>query len=284
MKLVMYERDGMGRPGMIIGDFILDLQDAWPKKIGAFPKDLLYLLKEGAETMNILQDWVSQMGDKENNRMPLSSSQLLPPITQPGKLLCIGLNYEDHARETGKPIPKEPIIFGKYSNALIGNEQPIRIPDVTRKVDYEAELGVVIGRHTYRVGNSEALDYVFGYTCANDVTARDKQPKEGQWTYAKGFDTFCPLGPVIETEIGNPEALKVRGYLNDRLVQEAPTSDHYFTVADIIEYVAGCMTLLPGDVIMTGTPAGIGPLLPGDRFEVLIEGIGSLYNSVTKAE
>ncbi len=228
-------------------------------------------------------DWCSEQFRETGRSFGLAEIRLLSPCL-PSKIICLGLNYRSHAEEMKYALPKKPIIFMKPSTSVIGTGEAIVYPPQSRRVDYEAELGVVIGRRTYRVGNSEALDYVFGYTCANDVTARDKQPKEGQWTYAKGFDTFCPLGPVIETEIGNPEALKVRGYLNDRLVQEAPTSDHYFTVADIIEYVAGCMTLLPGDVIMTGTPAGIGPLLPGDRFEVLIEGIGSLYNSVTKAE
>ena len=135
-------------------------------------------------------------------------------------------------------------------------------------------------RHT--ISADKALDYVFGYTCANDITARDKQPAHGQWTYAKGFDTFCPLGPVIETAIADPEQLTLRGYLNGKLVQETSTSDHVFSVAEIIEFVSGCMTLLPGDVIITGTPAGIGPLVPGDQFAVEIEGIGILKNTVMR--
>lgn len=228
-------------------------------------------------------DWCGEQFRETGMSYELAKTRLLSPCL-PSKIICLGLNYRSHAEEMKYALPKKPIIFLKPSTSVIGTGEAILYPPQSRRVDYEAELGVVIGRPAYRVGNSEALDYVFGYTCANDVTARDKQPKEGQWTYAKGFDTFCPLGPVIETEISNPESLTVRGFLNGRLVQEAPTSDHYFSVAQIIEFVSGCMTLLPGDVIMTGTPAGIGPLLPGDRFEVLIEGIGSLYNTVTRVE
>jgi 2-keto-4-pentenoate hydratase/2-oxohepta-3-ene-1,7-dioic acid hydratase in catechol pathway len=149
-------------------------------------------------------------------------------------------------------------------------------------LDYEAELAVVLGRRAHRVGVDRALDYVFGYTCGNDVTARDLQPQDGQWTYAKGFNTFCPLGPAINTEIANPEALPVEGVLNNKVVQAGNTADHLFPVAVLIEYISHCMTLLPGDVIMTGTPAGIGPLSPGDTFSVIIGGIGSLTNPVSK--
>jgi 2-keto-4-pentenoate hydratase/2-oxohepta-3-ene-1,7-dioic acid hydratase in catechol pathway len=170
----------------------------------------------------------------------------------------------------------------KPSTAVIGPEESIHYPTQSNRVDYEAELAVVIGRSAYRVEADEALDYVFGYTCANDVTARDKQPAKGQWTYAKGFDTFCPLGPVIETAIDDPESLILKGYLNGDLVQETSTGDHVFTVARIIEFVSGCMTLLPGDVIMTGTPSGIGPLNPGDQFTVEIDKVGSLNNRVIK--
>ncbi len=208
--------------------------------------------------------------------------KLLTPCL-PSKIICLGLNYRSHAEEMKHPLPKKPIIFLKPSTSVIGTGEPIIYPPQSKRVDYEAELAVVIGQRAYRTAASEALDYVAGYTCANDVTARDKQPKEGQWTYAKSFDTFCPLGPALETGITDPESLVVRGYLNGKLVQEAPTADHYFTVADIIEFVSGCMTLLPGDVILTGTPSGIGSLNPGDSFEVSIEGIGTLVNRVETA-
>ncbi len=228
-------------------------------------------------------DWCSDRFVETGRQFEADDVRLMSPCL-PSKVICLGLNYRSHAEEMKHSLPKKPIIFLKPSTSVIGPGEAIIYPTQSRRVDYEAELGVVIGRRTYRVGKAEALDYVLGYTCANDVTARDKQPKEGQWTYAKGFDTFCPLGPVIETGIENPELLTVRGYLNGSLVQEAPTSDHFFPVAEIIEFVAGCMTLLPGDVIMTGTPAGIGPLNPGDSFEVSIEGIGSLHNTVIKVK
>lgn len=213
----------------------------------------------------------------------LDSLRLLAPCT-PSKVVCLGLNYRGHAAEVGLPLPKRPLIFIKPSTAVIGPGEPIVHPPQSRRVDYEAELGVVIGRRAYRVREEEALEYVLGYTCANDITARDLQPKEGQWTYAKSFDTFCPLGPVIETGINDPENLRVQGLLNGEPVQEGSTADHIFPVARLIAYISACMTLLPGDVIMTGTPAGIGPMKAGDLFEVVIEGIGRLANRLVRPE
>lgn len=227
-------------------------------------------------------DWCSWQFKETGRQFALGDIRLLAPCL-PSKVVCLGLNYRSHAEEMKLILPDAPILFIKPSTAVIGPGDKIVYPPQSRRVDYEAELGVVIGRAAYRVGSSEALAYVFGYTCANDITARDKQPADGQWTYAKSFDTFCPLGPLIETAIEDPENLPVKGFLNGSLVQDASTADHYFKIADIIEYVSGCMTLLPGDVIMTGTPSGIGPLSPGDSFEVFIDGIGTLKNEVVKA-
>ncbi len=228
-------------------------------------------------------DWCSWHFTETGRQFALSEISLLSPCL-PSKIICLGLNYRSHAKEMKLVLPKKPIIFLKPSTTVIGPGEAIIYPPQSRRVDYEAELGVVIGRQASKVSRGNALSYVIGYTCANDVTARDKQPAAGQWTYSKGFDTFCPLGPVIETEIENPENLMVQGFLNDKLVQEVSTSDHYFSIADIIKYVSGCMTLLPGDLILTGTPSGIGPLQPGDQFTVTIEGIGSLQNRVVRAE
>jgi len=226
-------------------------------------------------------DWditaIAETGREYN----LNELKLLPPCF-PSKVICLGLNYRTHAEEFNLPLPKVPIIFLKPSTSVTGPEEKIIYPPQINRVDYEAELAVVIGKQAYRVSKTEALDYVLGYTCANDVTARDKQPKDGQWTYAKSFDTFCPLGPVIKTDIKNPEELKIQGVLNGKVVQEASTADHLFSVAEIIEFVSGCMTLLPGDVIMTGTPSGVGSFIPGDIFEVKIEGIGALKNELIK--
>jgi 2-keto-4-pentenoate hydratase/2-oxohepta-3-ene-1,7-dioic acid hydratase in catechol pathway len=221
----------------------------------------------------------ADLAQKTGNFYKVDDVRLLAP-SLPTKVICLGLNYRSHAEEMKFELPKKPIIFLKPSTAVIGPDQPINYPPQSRRVDYESELAVVIGLKAYRIERSKALDYVFGYSCANDVTARDKQPAAGQWTYAKSFDTFCPLGPVVETAIEDPDNLHLKGFLNDKLVQEGSTADHIFKVAEIIEFVAGCMTLLPGDVIITGTPAGIGPLEPCDSFAVTIDKIGTLTNRV----
>lgn len=249
----------------------------------AADRKICYGLLEDKNRIAELEEPISIWPPDKTNRTgrfyQVDQVSLLVPCL-PSKIICLGLNYRRHAEEMQQELPKQPIVFMKPATAVIGPGQAIIYPPQSKRVDYEAELGVVIGRPAYRVERAEALDYVFGYTCANDVTARDKQPALGQWTYAKSFDTFCPLGPVIETAIENPEALRLKGFLNGKLVQDSSTADHIYTVAEIIEYVTGCMTLLPGDVIITGTPAGVGPLQPGDRFSVEIEQIGSLENIV----
>ena len=209
----------------------------------------------------------------------LEQINLLPPCV-PSKVICLGLNYRHHAAEMGLQLPESPIVFLKPNTCVIGPEDSIKYPRQSRRVDYEAELAVVIGAEASQVEASESLNYVLGYTCAQDVTARDLQPKEGQWTYAKGFDTFAPLGPWVETGIKDPESLHISGYLNGELVQSAPTSDHIFSVSELIAYISSCMTLLPGDVIMTGTPSGIGPMQIGDTFQVEIDGVGILCNQI----
>lgn len=225
------------------------------------------------------EDWRAETFRETGRLFNLAEVKLLAPC-QPSKVLCIGLNYRSHAQEMGQALPENPIVFIKPSTAVIGPEEAIIHPRQSRRVDYESELAVVIGRKAFGIKAAQALDYVFGYTCGNDVTARDLQPPLGQWTYAKSFDTFCPLGPVITTEIEDPEKLPVKGYLNGKEVQSGSTADHIFSVAALIEYISGCMTLLPGDVIITGTPAGIGPMRPGDTFSVAIDGIGALTNFV----
>lgn len=207
----------------------------------------------------------------------LKDVKLLAPCT-PSKLVCIGLNYRAHAQELNMSLPKCPIVFMKPSTSVIGPEGKIIMPPQSKRVDYEAELAVVIGCTAYRVSREKALDYILGYTCGNDVTARDMQPSDGQWIYAKGFDTFAPLGPFIETEIKEPDKLDIKGYLNGRVVQSSNTEDMIFDVAHLVEYITACMTLLPGDVIMTGTPSGIGLLKDGDIFTVEVEKIGRLTN------
>ncbi len=215
--------------------------------------------------------------------LSLPEVTLLAPC-EPTKIVAIGLNYRDHAKEIGAPLPEEPLIFLKPASAVIGPDEAIRYPAMSRRVDYEAELGVVIGRTARHVAEAAAPDYIFGYTCVNDVTARDLQQKDGQWTRSKSFDTFAPLGPWVETEIADPDNLTVEGFLNGQRRQHSTTRNLAFSVAALVSFISRIMTLLPGDVIATGTPAGIGPMAVGDVVEVKVEGIGTLENRVVADE
>jgi 2-keto-4-pentenoate hydratase/2-oxohepta-3-ene-1,7-dioic acid hydratase in catechol pathway len=197
----------------------------------------------------------------------------------PSKIICVGRNYIEHAREHNAEVPEMPLIFLKPPSAVIGPGDTIFLPPQSSKVEHEAELAVVIGKRGKRIPVETALESVLGYTIANDVTARDLQLTDGQWTRAKGFDTFCPLGPWIETEMDSADVL-ITGSVNGEMRQMASTRDMVFSVSQIVAYVSAIMTLEPGDVILTGTPAGVGLLLPGDTIEVKIEGLGSLSNAV----
>ena len=213
-------------------------------------------------------------------RYELSAVKLLAPC-QPSKIVALGINYKSHAKEFKHQLPETPLMFLKPSTAVIGPGEDIIYPPMSQHVDYEAELGVVISRLASKVRVEDALGYVLGYTCFNDVTARDLQRKDGQWTRAKGFDTFAPIGPWVETEL-IPSGLTIESYLNGELKQKASTADLIFPLPEIISFVSSVMTLLPGDVIATGTPSGVGPMQPGDTIEVRIQGIGSLINHVAK--
>jgi 2-keto-4-pentenoate hydratase/2-oxohepta-3-ene-1,7-dioic acid hydratase in catechol pathway len=214
---------------------------------------------------------------------PLEAVTLLAPII-PSKVLCVGKNYADHAAEMGGEVPAEPLIFSKPATAVIGPGAAILLPALSAEVHHEAELAVVIGRLTRKVRVEDALDAVLGYTCANDVTARDLQRSDGQWTRAKGFDTFCPLGPWIETDLDLAAGLAVTCRVNGEVRQSGSTADLVFSVAELVAHVAAFTTLLPGDVLLTGTPAGVGPLVDGDEVEVEVEGIGALTNPVLADE
>jgi len=209
--------------------------------------------------------------------LSLPEVTLLAPC-EPSKIVAVGINYRDHSAETGYAVPPEPLLFMKPSTAVIGPDAEIVYPEMSQRVDYEAELAVVIGKTAHHVREQDFREYVLGYTCCNDVTARDLQRKDGQFTRSKGFDTFAPLGPWIETEIKDPDKLTVESYLNGERRQHGNTGDMVFGVATLVSYISRIMTLLPGDVIATGTPAGIGPMQPGDVVEVKIEGIGTLRN------
>ncbi len=211
---------------------------------------------------------------------PLADVRLLAPVL-PSKVVAIGRNYADHARETGSEPPAEPLIFLKPSTAVIGPGDPIVRPaQLSERVDFEGELAVVFGRLCRDVPAARVPEVIFGYTCANDVTARDLQVSDGQWARAKGFDTFCPLGPWIETGL-DPADVELTTTVNGEVKQHARTSLLMHDITTLVSYVTAVMTLLPGDVLLTGTPAGIGPLVAGDHVTVQIEGIGSLTNPVT---
>ncbi|MCJ7515674.1 MAG: fumarylacetoacetate hydrolase family protein [Dehalococcoidia bacterium] len=204
--------------------------------------------------------------------------KLLAPCL-PSKIVCLGLNYRSHIEEMKLPMPFVPLIFIKPSTAVIGPEGKIILPRGWKRIDYEGELGVVIGRKAKDVSEERAKDYVLGYTCFNDVSDRHAQAADGQWARAKGYDTFAPVGPWIETE-SDPDNLKLETYLNGEIRQSASTSDLLFGISKLINFISGIMTLLPGDVIAAGTPSGVGPMNPGDVVEVRIENIGTLKNFV----
>ncbi len=209
----------------------------------------------------------------------LNQVNILPPCV-PTKIVCVGLNYKDHAEEMNSKVPEDPKLFIKPNTAIIGHEDTIVYPDhMSERVDYEGELAVVMAKRAKKLDVDEALDYVFGYTCLNDVTARDLTAKDGQYTRGKGFDTFAPLGPFIETEL-DPSNLHISTYLNGEIKQSSNTSMLIFSVPKLISFISNVMTLLPGDVISTGTPSGIGQMKKGDTVEIHIEGIGILRNHV----
>ncbi len=210
--------------------------------------------------------------------IPLNDIKILP-VSIPTKIIAIGLNYKDHAAEMEKEIPEEPMLFMKPNSAIIGQNGIINLPDISKRVDYEGELAVVIGKQCKNIEENEVDDYILGYTCFNDVTARDLQEKDGQYTRSKSFDTFAPVGPWMENDI-DPDNLKIETKINGRVVQSSNTSNMAFKPKFLVSYISKIMTLFPGDIISTGTPSGVGPLKKGDVVEVTIENIGTLKNKV----
>lgn len=214
--------------------------------------------------------------------VPAAGTRLLAPV-EPPKIVCVGLNYRDHAAEMKKPLPAEPLIFIKPSSAIVGPGGAIQLPRGVGRVDYEAELGIVISRRTSRVPAARAREHMLGLTCLNDVTARELQRRDVQYTRAKGFDTFAPLGPCVALGLGGG-ALAVEAWVNGERRQASNTRELIFTLETLVEFVSNVMTLLPGDVIATGTPSGVGPLAPGDRVTVKVAGVGELTNPVEERE
>jgi len=225
-------------------------------------------------------------GDMESLRtrrieaIPLEQAVLLPPV-RPSKIVCIGRNYREHAAEFGHEVPKEPLLFLKATSALLSPGGVVRRPKISERVDHEGELGVVIGKTCYQPpADADIRQYILGYTCVNDVTARDLQFSDGQWSRAKGFDTFCPVGPIVTSEIDPWAGLAVEARVNGEVRQQGNTKDFIFPLDVVIRHIAQTMTLFPGDLIPTGTPSGVGPLKAGDNVEVSVEGVGTLSNPV----
>ena len=296
MRLVTYERGGY-RAGLLMNERIYDIENcaSFLNLEDAYPSDLVTIMRtmEHKDLVR-LQKRIKEL-DRGHEELPLqcwaslNEVQLHAPIPRPGKLICLGLNYRDHAEEQNASIPDKPLLFVKASTATAGHGQPIVIPEGSTKVDFEAELAFVIGKETKDVNINEAESAIFGYTCMNDVTEREMQRGEKQWFRGKSVDTFAPMGPCIVTpdELGSPRSLSVSSRLNGELMQLSSTSNLIFNPVDIIMFITRTMILEPGDVVSTGTPGGVGVfrdppvfLKDGDTIEVIVEGIGTLSNPV----
>ncbi|MGA0876863.1 MAG: fumarylacetoacetate hydrolase family protein [Candidatus Nanopelagicaceae bacterium] len=243
--------------------------------------DPLFGALEDDETIRVVNGDPLYSGVQfRDERIPLESVRILAPVIPRSKVVCVGKNYADHAAEMGGEVPKEPIIFLKPNTSVIGPNDIINWPIQSERVDHEAELAIVISRICKDVPKERHKDVIFGYTIANDVTARDIQKGDGQWTRGKSFDTFCPLGPWIDTDFV-PAAQKITAEVAGVVKQNAQLSEMVFDIPTIINFISSAMTLLPGDVILTGTPAGIGPVIPGEEVKIAIEGLGELTNRVS---
>jgi 2-keto-4-pentenoate hydratase/2-oxohepta-3-ene-1,7-dioic acid hydratase in catechol pathway len=284
VRLISTRHEGAETLGVVDGDRWLPPTDL----IAGSPTTMAALLAAGSSAIDALRTAAAN-GAVAQRGHPLEGTQLLAPVPRPGKIVAIGRNYREHLNEEGSDQPPAPLMFSKWPSCVIGPGDEIRWdPGLTTQVDYEAELGVVIGRRARRVSDGEALDHVFGYTCLNDVTARDIQFGDGQWVRGKSLDTFCPMGPMVVTadEIDDPQRLDISTTVNGERRQLSNTSQMYFGVAAIISYASQSFTLEPGDVIATGTPGGVGHfrkpplyLADGDVVAVEIQGIGRLENT-----
>lgn len=251
-----------------------------PAELGVGTDPLFGVLNDQDSILVLRGDPIYSGIVPQEKSLKLSEVRLLAPVIPRSKVVCIGKNYADHAAEMDSVVPTEPIIFIKPNTSVIGPNETIIWPSMSERVDHEAELAIVIGRICKEVPATKAKDVIYGFTLANDVTARDLQKRDGQWSRAKGFDTFCPLGPWIETEFV-PKDQKITATLNGEVKQSSVLSEMIFKIPQIIEFVTNVMTLLPGDVILTGTPAGIGPMPAGASISVAIEGLGTLTNKVS---
>ena len=285
MKLLTFVKDGACRPGAIVErggrNAIVDLLAA----DASLPASIRALLEAGPSALQK----AAEAAEAAKDPVDMAALKLAAPIPNPGKILCIGLNYADHAAESGQPLPEYPIVFSKYSNTVIGSGDAIVLPRVTDQVDYEAELGFVIGKRARHVSEADALDYVAGYLNVNDVSARDYQTRTSQWTMGKSFDTFAPMGPALVTadDLPDPHNLAIRLWIGDEVLQDSSTSQLIFNVPQLLADISEVMTLEPGDIVSTGTPPGVGAartpprwLRPGETVNIEIEGLGVLSNPV----
>ena len=316
MRLVTYQHEGQSRSGAQLDKWIIDLNRAYHATIQhsgnedelavadlRVPPDMIGLLRGGDTSLKAAQQalaFVRRQLEVNGNTLnqqgivyALERISLLHPVLHPSKVICLGLNYRDHAAEQGMAIPEYPVLFHKVAGSLIGHNQPIVIPRISNKIDYEGELAIIIGRRGKYIAEDEALSYVAGYTVANDVSARDLQFRTSQWTTGKMLDTFGPLGPALVTrdEVADPNALSIKTILNGQVLQDGNTADMIFRVPFIVSYISEIVTLEPGDVILTGTPSGIGNtrtpqifMKPGDTITIEIEGLGKLTNPVVGEE
>lgn len=292
MKICVFQKGGTYRLGVKRGDSLVDVAEALrvaPREgICAEP---MALIRAGAAGARELEAYVSSLPDGETSFVvDPASVEWGPCVPEPAKIVCVGLNYRRHADESGLPYPETPLLFNKFSNALAAHGQRIPIPKTTEQLDYEVELGIVIGRRAADVSEEDALDYVFGYCPANDVSARDLQMRTSQWMLGKTSDRFCPIGPYLVTadEVRDPQRLTLQTFVNGERRQHSSTSDMIFTCREIVSYISKYMTLEPGDLILTGTPEGVALgmpsdrrtyLKPGDIVTVEIEGLGQLTNT-----
>jgi acylpyruvate hydrolase len=312
MKLVTYSRKGQTALGALVDDRVVDLHRAYRAALShsgdwdelsvanlRVPSDLPGLLQAGEKGMAAARAalrFVAELPARDNMEdqyYPLTEVELQAPLSRPGKVICVGLNYRSHLAEINEPTPAYPILFHKSATSIVGPGQAIVLPRISQQVDYEGELAVVIGRRGKYILEEDALSYIAGYTCANDVSAHDIEFRTSQWTSGKMLDTFCPLGPMLRTrdEVPSPGSLRLRTMLNGQTVQDGCTSDMVFSIPFLISYISSLATLEPGDVILTGTPAGIGCnrhppvfLQAGDHLCVEIDGVGALANPVIAEE
>ncbi|WP_299089626.1 fumarylacetoacetate hydrolase family protein [uncultured Metabacillus sp.] len=293
MKLVTLIKEGKVALGVKIQKGIIDVEAALSEKPNdQIQPNVMEIIAGGQEAVSQLEDYISTLS-VSNDAAYLKNEEEIqwgPCVTQPNKIICVGLNYRKHADETNAPYPEVPILFNKFNNTLTGHKREIAVPKVTEQLDYEVELGVVIGKKAKYVSKDEALDYIFGYCTVNDLSARDLQLRTPQWLLGKTCDDFSPMGPYLVTadEVGDPNNLQLKTYVNGEVRQDSNTSDMIFYVDEIVSYISQHMTLTPGDVILTGTPEGVVLgypvekqvyIQPGDEVTVEIEKLGTLTNT-----